>query len=467
MSDEPDLLSLLYLVPVAIGETDRQGNVALLNPLGCQLLMSITPDPDLTNLFSALAFEPALQSLVDNFAPKFGVVCEGYRVTCKTQKLETLYLEFTIHRLEEERFLFAFRDVTKAVINEQRVAQTLKNLENLISSIARLQVETQEVEIVLEPLLLQVAQWIGRDAAVLLRANSSGKYDILMRVGKLLDEKDLSGLTINAGENLVAANNYALYTGAQPAGLDEEAGYLLKLFVQAAAQAMENAALQEKLVRQERLSAVGQAMSSVVHDLRNPIASIQTAIDMAELKKDDPKVVARMHCLVLSSVDTAFAVVNDLLDFVRKAPVQTTRQDMQAMLNTIVENSQPVRERTGAELRLENTASSVRADAGKLGRALLNLVNNACEAMDGQEGGLVVLSARPEGNGVVITVSDNGPGVPAQVRDSLFEAFATHGKAGGTGLGLAITKQLVEAHGGTIRVESGAQGTCFTVTLPE
>ncbi len=451
-----------------------------MNPLGCQLLMRISADPDFDNLFRTLETNGEIQKLVEAFGPDFGVVCEAHRMTCKTTQNEVVHLEFTVHRLEPERFLIAFRDVTPVVINEMRVAQSLRNLENLIKSIARLQVETREVEIVLEPLLKQVAQWVGSEGAVLLRAQQTGSYDLMLRVGKLLEGKDLQGLGVDsvrvvedassdledARPILIAAKNYALVTSPNSGHMDEEAYYLIKLFVQAAAQALENAALQEQLVRQERLSAVGQAMGSVVHDLRSPIVTIKTAIEMAELKIQDPKLVTRMHAIVLRSADSAFAMVNEMLDFVRDAPVQRTETDVAELLAEVVENCEPASTRSGATLEVGCGVQSVWVDRRKLVRALTNLVNNACEALEQQQEGRVNLSARYEEGWALFKVSDNGKGIPEAIRASLFEPFISSGKTGGTGLGLAISQQIVKAHAGSIAVESSQAGTLFTIRLP-
>jgi signal transduction histidine kinase len=103
------------------------------------------------------------------------------------------------------------------------------------------------------------------------------------------------------------------------------------------------------------------------------------------------------------------------------------------------------------------------ADRQQLHRVLANLGQNAIEA----GATLVEISARHEGDGIVIEVADNGPGLAPRTREQLFQAFVGSSRPGGTGLGLAIARELMRAHGGDIRLErSTGEGTCFRLTLP-
>jgi signal transduction histidine kinase len=121
--------------------------------------------------------------------------------------------------------------------------------------------------------------------------------------------------------------------------------------------------------------------------------------------------------------------------------------------------------RQGVELRIETADLEVRADPDKLVRILQNLTNNACQAM--LFGGHICLSARDDGEWVTLLVADNGPGIPVELREHLFEPFVTSGNHGGTGLGTSIAKSLIEAHGGTISFVTGDAGTTFSIRLPK
>jgi signal transduction histidine kinase len=104
-------------------------------------------------------------------------------------------------------------------------------------------------------------------------------------------------------------------------------------------------------------------------------------------------------------------------------------------------------------------------DETKMRRALYNIASNARDAMDA--GGQLTIATRAANGWVEFCVSDTGPGIPAEISETLFEPFVTHGKPTGTGLGLAIAKKAVEDHGGTISVETApGQGATFTISLP-
>jgi signal transduction histidine kinase len=117
----------------------------------------------------------------------------------------------------------------------------------------------------------------------------------------------------------------------------------------------------------------------------------------------------------------------------------------------------------------------VDADRDQMMRILTNLIRNAVQALDARPAGdgeaadgRVTLKARRDGSVAVIEISDNGPGIPEQVRPRLFEAFQSAAKSGGVGLGLAIAVELVRAHGGEIRLSAtSASGTTFTIRLPD
>ncbi len=126
----------------------------------------------------------------------------------------------------------------------------------------------------------------------------------------------------------------------------------------------------------------------------------------------------------------------------------------------------PELDRAGVKLQIEEDSDlpEVDLDESQLRQALLNLIRNAREAMP--KGGELVVAVRNAAGGVEIHVDDDGPGIPEDVRASIFDPFFTT-KQRGTGLGLAVTREIIEAHGGTIRCEPRApHGTRFLIALP-
>jgi signal transduction histidine kinase len=121
-----------------------------------------------------------------------------------------------------------------------------------------------------------------------------------------------------------------------------------------------------------------------------------------------------------------------------------------------------------AELVMQGNAICLQGDGEKLLRVLQNLIGNAMDALRKCEHeGKVTVCAEETDTHVVLTVEDNGPGIPEDIRETLFDPFVTKGKSEGTGLGTAIVKSIVDAHQGDIQFKTGSMGTTFTIRLPK
>jgi signal transduction histidine kinase len=219
-----------------------------------------------------------------------------------------------------------------------------------------------------------------------------------------------------------------------------------------------------RAARDDRLALVGQMMSSLLHDLRNPLSALTGYV---ELLAEEPDAAARAELArrAVGAVDALEAMSQEVLEFARGTthapaaglvPVPEVLADLEAI-------AVPDLRRFGTELRVDDQGSgAVRADPVRLRRVLANLVRNAGEA----GARLVTVTARRDADHVVLEVADDGPGIHDEVRDRLFQPFATFGKSGGTGLGLAMARRVVEAHGGTLEAPPSAAGAVFRVTLP-
>jgi signal transduction histidine kinase len=224
---------------------------------------------------------------------------------------------------------------------------------------------------------------------------------------------------------------------------------------------------QAELLRRERLAAIGQMAGSIVHDLCNPLATISTAAEMLNRNGLAPGQRRTLLESQLQSVHRMHSMLRELLDFTRGSyDFKMERHS----LATLVERS--VQGVSGHALRkgvmIENRVTPdlfVKVDAEHLRRVFENLLNNSIQAMP--DGGLVSLVAVKLDGNAHVDVTDNGPGVPIEIRERLFEPFVSHGKQGGTGLGLAIAQSIVEAHGGTISLKAtDAPGADFCIILP-
>ena len=226
------------------------------------------------------------------------------------------------------------------------------------------------------------------------------------------------------------------------------------------------AAAHEQLVRQERLAAIGELASTIGHELRNPLGVISNALYLlhGDLGKEPAEPATRHLATAEREVSAATVIVSDLLEFARQRDPVMTDVDTGALLDEVIGVLPPP---TGITVnRASQTGPVVAvADRDMLRQVLLNLIGNAYQAMP--DGGTLTVGVGEDGHNARLRVTDTGGGMNDEVRAKLFEPFFTT-KARGVGLGLAVCKRIIDAHSGSIDVDSqpGA-GSTFTVVLPQ
>lgn len=222
----------------------------------------------------------------------------------------------------------------------------------------------------------------------------------------------------------------------------------------------------ERREKAQRLSAIGQMVSSVLHDLKTPISVVSGYVQLMarEDSRDKRDTYARS---ILKQFDTLNRMTKEILAFARgDSTILIRKVFMNKFMDEIEQMLQSELAARGVTLELETAYRGIaRFDEVKLKRVFANLARNAADAMS--QGGHVKMSVVREGEQLVFTFSDNGPGIPAEIRGRLFESFVSRGKVNGTGLGLAIVKKIVDEHNGAISVDSApGQGTTFVIHLP-
>jgi two-component system NtrC family sensor kinase len=246
--------------------------------------------------------------------------------------------------------------------------------------------------------------------------------------------------------------------------LKTEKIYLLRLFVQNAAQSIRNAELNEKLLQKEKLSAVGQVIGMVMHDLRTPVKNIKVITGMIRNDGNSSDLID----LIDQSAEQASEIFDDFLDFINKTAIKKTPVALHKIVREAIKLAEA---REGITSVTINTAIPedmiIYGDESKLRRAISNLIINAVDVLYYHKisAAAVNISAEAKGDVVLIHTIDNGPGIPSEIINTLFEPFVTKFKNTGTGLGLAIVKQYINAHGGNITVKNN-NGAIFTITLP-
>ncbi|HEM49061.1 MAG TPA: sensor histidine kinase, partial [Caldithrix sp.] len=223
--------------------------------------------------------------------------------------------------------------------------------------------------------------------------------------------------------------------------------------------------LRDEKIQAERLASIGNMMSAIVHDIRTPMNNINGFVD---LMQEENEMATREEYaeIVMTQIKTLTNMTTDILDF---AKGKTNILPIKYPVNKIIDRFNKVFEHdvTSRGYQFEtacNTQSMIYVDPEKIHRVFMNIMKNALEAMD--KGGKFSLTADQENGEVVFKLSDTGQGIPAEIKDRLFDSFVTSGKEGGTGLGLAIVKELVDQHKGKIEVDSvPKKGTTFKIYL--
>ena len=249
---------------------------------------------------------------------------------------------------------------------------------------------------------------------------------------------------------------------------NQEDRALLLLIAANASTAIQLQVAREAREREERLTTIGRLLSGVIHDLKTPLTVISGYVQLMQHadKRDTREEYAE---LALKQFEHIGAMQRDVLEFARgEKSILIRKVYLGKFFSEVREQLQTQLARVGVELVI-NLADkgTARFDEGKILRVIHNLARNAAEAMADKGGTFTIKVARDSGDGLLLTFSDTGPGIPKEIEHRLFQSFVTSGKRGGTGLGLAITKRIAEEHGGTITVHSSSRGATFKMRLPQ
>ena len=266
----------------------------------------------------------------------------------------------------------------------------------------------------------------------------------------------------------------ALYFGVSFAIL----GYLIGYLVESRRRERRTAALLQtqtealatwraRVAQSDKLAALGQLAATIAHEVRNPLAVMRSAAQTLSETLPPAGASARQASdFIIAEIDRLATVVNSILAYAR--PLQLTPRAVAVadLLERVVLLAGD--ELASRQVRVERAdvgaLPAVHADPDLITQLLLGLLGNAAEAM--AAGGAIRLGASAARGVVQLHVTDSGPGVPAELRDRIFQPFFTT-RSRGTGLGLAVARQIVEAHGGRIEVgDADGGGARFTVTLP-
>jgi len=248
-----------------------------------------------------------------------------------------------------------------------------------------------------------------------------------------------------------------------PVESEDELGRLAQTF-NAMCDSLQSA--REELIRQERIATIGRLSTSLVHDLRNPLAAIYGGAEMLVDSQLSQEQWRRLAANIYRASRRIQELLDDLVD-VSRAKAKTVEVCRLAdVVSGACESVSRSAELQSVHLKVELPADvEVSVERDRVERVFINLFNNALEAMP--DGGTLQIVARREGAAVIIRIEDTGPGIPDQAWSTLFQPFASFGKKNGLGLGLALSRQTIVDHGGDLWAEKKtSQGACFFMRLP-
>ena len=277
-------------------------------------------------------------------------------------------------------------------------------------------------------------------------------------VGRLVAAPDGAPVEVRSGDRVLIIT--AIGTG--------EPGAAVLLFEDQT----EKRRLQDQLLQSEKMSAIGQLIAGVAHDLNNPLASVVGFADLLGEAEDVPERLEEPLAVIRQEAERASAIVRNLLSFARRQEGERQLQSIRPILESTIQllKNQLMAQHIELTFTAEPGLPEVEVHANQIKQVFVNIINNAVQAIGSAaiEDGRIAVVAKCWLDGVAVSVSDNGPGMPESVAQHVFEPFfSTKSEGEGTGLGLSICQGIVKEHGGSMTVDPGTgTGAKFTVELP-
>ena len=257
----------------------------------------------------------------------------------------------------------------------------------------------------------------------------------------------------------IAKENYDYHVGVTS---QDELGRLAETF-QSMCVSIQRA--REELIRQERISTIGQLSTSIVHDLRNPLAAVYAGAEMlmdGNLPEEQTRRLARNIYRASRGIQD---MLQQLLNVARGKSDLSEMCSLREVIAAAWTTVAPAADAGKVELRTELTDGQECPMArARIERVFSNLFENAIEAM--QAGGSISVRCHANGDSIIVEVEDTGPGISPALRGRLFQPFVTAGKKNGLGLGLALSRQTLLDHGGDMWADGNSPGAKFCLRLP-
>lgn len=247
--------------------------------------------------------------------------------------------------------------------------------------------------------------------------------------------------------------------------------HAMEMFSNLAATAIANARLIEENLRSTRMAAIGQAVAGLSHYAKNIITGMSGSVDLVDqgLAQGNREFLDKSWPILKRSTKRLSNFVEDMLAYSKPREPVIERCDFKVVLDEVMQTfwALLVRKQVQVNVDVSRLTGPAYIDQRGIFRCLLNLIGNAADAVP-QHGGTIRVAARKTTDELVVEVCDNGPGVPEELREKVFEPFFSTKGSQGTGLGLAVTRKIVLEHGGRIWASQGeGGGAVFTISLPQ
>lgn len=228
--------------------------------------------------------------------------------------------------------------------------------------------------------------------------------------------------------------------------------------------------MQDQLIQSVKMASLGQLSAGIAHEFRNILNAINLHVEYCSLPNSPPERVTKYMAVVKQVITNANLILNGLLTFARKSESVKKPGDLKKTVeNTLLlVQKEMMAHQIEVQTELEEVPE-ISYDEGQISQVVMNLMNNARDALKDREGKVITLRVKPDSAGVLLEIEDNGSGIPPQVLKRLFEPFVTSKPAGkGTGLGLSVCHGIIRNHNGSITVTTAqGKGTTWHIFLPK
>jgi len=221
----------------------------------------------------------------------------------------------------------------------------------------------------------------------------------------------------------------------------------------------------EKTLQEERMSTLGKLSSTIIHDIKSPLGAIKGYTELLKKGIKDPEMSTYMETME-EAIDYILNMIEEVLEFGRdRSSMKIQKVNLSEFISDLVVFFQKGIKNKEIDISIDVPENMyIEIDPVKMRRVFFNLLKNSVDAIP--ERGEINISVNTEGDGVVISLSDTGVGIPSSIIDRIFDPFFSFGKAG-TGLGMTVVKKIIDDHDGWIEVDSQqGKGTTFKIYLP-